>query len=66
VQVLAETPVLDVSGSCQIMTQARNVDHFMTDKLLALKSAEIMLLGHEGLLGGDRDDRIFLRNPESR
>jgi hypothetical protein len=51
VQVLAEAPVLDVSGSCQIMTQARNVDQFMTDKLLALKSAEIMLKSHEGLLG---------------
>jgi len=48
---LAETPVFDVSGSCQIMTQARKVDQFMTDKLLALRSAEIMLIAHEGLLG---------------
>jgi hypothetical protein len=51
VQVLAETPVLDVSGKCQIMTQARNVDQFMTDKRLAGVRAEVILTADERLSG---------------
>jgi hypothetical protein len=51
VQVLAETPVLDVSGSCQIMTQARKVNQFMTYTLLAAFLREVILAADEELLG---------------
>jgi hypothetical protein len=49
VQVLAETPVLDVSGSSQIMTRSRKVNQFMTDKRIAVVSGEVIL--------GDRELR---------
>ncbi len=49
--MLVKAPLFGLSGSCEIMTQTRKVNQFMTDKSLAGGCAEVILTADERLPG---------------